>query len=111
MRKSLFSLIVVLSICGAAVAAQTGVFEAPSYRLPGEFDRDAFGAEQQRLLTRLVAEQVEEGLATPGTIKLTEQEMLIAGEVLKEIQRRLTFLVDVGLNYLTLDRESGTLSG
>ncbi len=76
MRKSLFSLIVVLSICGAAVAAQTGVFEAPSYRLPGEFDRDAFGAEQQRLLTRLVAEQVEEGLATPVTIKLTEQEML-----------------------------------
>ena len=75
MRKSLFSLVIVLSICGAAIAAQTGVFEAPSYRLPGEFDRAAYEAEQQRLLTWLVAEQVEQGLATPVSIKLTEQEM------------------------------------
>ena len=75
MRKSLFSLFVVLSICGAAVAAQTVVFEAPSYQLPGEFDRAAYEAEQQRLLTWLVAEQVEQGLATPVSIKLTDQEM------------------------------------
>jgi len=44
-------------------------------------------------------------------LKLTEQQMNIAGEVLKEIKRRLKFLVEVGLDYLTLDRESGTLSG
>ena len=44
-------------------------------------------------------------------LKLSEQESQIAGEVLKEITRRLRFLADVGLNYLTLDRESGTLSG
>jgi excinuclease ABC subunit A len=44
-------------------------------------------------------------------LKLTEQESKIAGEVLKEIRERLRFLADVGLDYLTLDRESGSLSG
>ncbi len=44
-------------------------------------------------------------------LKLSDQQMNIAGEVLKEIRRRLRFLVEVGLDYLTLDRESGTLSG
>ncbi|NCC64354.1 MAG: excinuclease ABC subunit UvrA, partial [Spirochaetia bacterium] len=42
---------------------------------------------------------------------LTEQQQLIAHQVLKEIRSRLTFLRDVGLNYLTLDRSSATLSG
>jgi len=42
---------------------------------------------------------------------LTQQEMHIAGEVLKEIRRRLRFMAEVGLDYLTLDRESGSLSG
>ncbi|MFC1452335.1 excinuclease ABC subunit UvrA, partial [Verrucomicrobiota bacterium] len=42
---------------------------------------------------------------------LSEQEEHIAGEVLREVRRRLGFMVEVGLDYLTLDRESGTLSG
>jgi excinuclease ABC subunit A len=42
---------------------------------------------------------------------LTDQQRHIAGEVLKEIRRRLQFMVAVGLDYLTLDRESGGLSG
>lgn len=42
---------------------------------------------------------------------LTEREMLIARQVLKEIKERLTFLVNVGLDYLTLSRAAGTLSG
>ncbi len=46
-----------------------------------------------------------------GQLALTDHEQRIAGEVLKEIRRRLQFLVDVGLDYLTLDRESSTLSG
>ncbi len=45
----------------------------------------------------------------PG--KLTEQENKIVGEIIKEIRKRLKFLVDVGLDYVTLDRESSTLSG
>ncbi len=44
-------------------------------------------------------------------LRLTAQEEKIAREVLKEIRQRLSFLINVGLDYLTLDRESGTLSG
>ena len=44
-------------------------------------------------------------------LKLTEFELKIAAEVIKEIRARLGFLQNVGLGYLTLDRESGTLSG
>jgi len=43
--------------------------------------------------------------------KLTKKQNEIAGRILKEIRDRLTFLVDVGLEYLTLARSSGTLSG
>ena len=42
---------------------------------------------------------------------LTGSRAMIAGEVLKEIRARLTFLLDVGLDYLTLHRGAGTLSG
>lgn len=45
------------------------------------------------------------------TVELSKQEALIAKEVIKEIRQRLQFMIDVGLDYLTLDRESGTLSG
>lgn len=44
-------------------------------------------------------------------LELTERELFIAKEVLKEIKERLKFLVDVGLDYLSMERSSGTLSG
>ena len=46
-----------------------------------------------------------------ATLKLTENEQYIARDVLKEIKERLEFLMNVGLNYLTLNRLSSTLSG
>jgi excinuclease ABC subunit A len=46
-----------------------------------------------------------------ATLKLSEFQQKIAAEVIKEIRARLGFLKNVGLGYLTLDRESGTLSG
>lgn len=42
---------------------------------------------------------------------LSERETIISGPILKEIQARLRFMIDVGLGYLTLSRSSGTLSG
>src|SRR2546425_5088044 len=44
-------------------------------------------------------------------LQLTEKEAAVAEKVLREIRRRLAFLSDVGLDYLTLDRLSSTLSG
>ncbi len=45
------------------------------------------------------------------TVKLTDKEQEIARRILKEIRERLSFLVNVGLDYLSLDRTAGTLSG
>lgn len=42
---------------------------------------------------------------------LDEREAIIARQIIKEIKERLTFLIDVGLEYLTLDRQAGSLSG
>jgi excinuclease ABC subunit A len=46
-----------------------------------------------------------------GSLKFTERELMIAQRILKEIRERLGFLVNVGLDYLTLDRAAATLSG
>ncbi len=45
------------------------------------------------------------------SLEFTETEMIIARQILKEINSRLQFLIDVGLEYLTLARSAGTLSG
>jgi excinuclease ABC subunit A len=54
---------------------------------------------------------VLEALDFFASLKLSEQKKTIARQILKEIRARLGFLKDVGLEYLTLDRPSGTLSG
>lgn len=46
-----------------------------------------------------------------STLRLNKRQEIIAGAVLKEINARLKFLLDVGLEYLTLSRSAGTLSG
>ena len=46
-----------------------------------------------------------------GNLKLEKEKALIAEQILKEINARLGFMVDVGLGYLTLNRRSGTLAG
>jgi excinuclease ABC subunit A len=45
------------------------------------------------------------------TLELSDRDMQIAGRILKEVNARLGFLLDVGLDYLTLDRASATLAG
>ena len=54
---------------------------------------------------------VDEALAFLDTFQLSETQMMIADQILKEIRSRLGFLRSVGLQYLTLSRQAGTLSG
>ncbi|USK69927.1 excinuclease ABC subunit UvrA [Peribacillus asahii] len=54
---------------------------------------------------------IEESLEFFEHLQLTEKEAAIAKLILREIQERLTFLANVGLDYLTLSRAAGTLSG
>ena len=54
---------------------------------------------------------VTEALEFINSLELTQREQLIAAPILKEIKSRLGFLQSVGLEYLTLSRSSGTLSG
>ena len=59
-------------------------------------------------LTALSIERLQEFL---NQLELTKQQMLIGGQILKEIRARIQFLMDVGLDYLTLARATGSLSG
>ena len=64
-----------------------------------------------RTIDRVASLTVREAQSFFGSLQLSAKEQTIAEKVLKEIQRRLSFLSDVGLDYLTLDRLSSTLSG
>ncbi len=46
-----------------------------------------------------------------NSLKLTKKEAMIADQIMKELNQRLQFLMDVGLEYLTLSRSAGSLSG
>lgn len=46
-----------------------------------------------------------------NSLKLTKKEQMIADQIMKELNKRLQFLIDVGLDYLTLSRSAGSLSG
>jgi len=59
----------------------------------------------------LTRKPIRDEIAFLDQMQLSEREHLIAERMLKEIRARLQFLVDVGLDYLTLDRPSGTLAG
>src|SRR6185369_14973239 len=64
-----------------------------------------------RTIDKVSALTVREAHTFFSTLQLSVKEEAIAEKVLKEIRRRLSFLSDVGLDYLTLDRLSSTLSG
>jgi excinuclease ABC subunit A len=64
-----------------------------------------------RTIDRVSALTVRAAQGFFGNLQLSPKEAAIADKVLKEIRRRLSFLSDVGLDYLTLDRLSSTLSG
>ncbi len=60
---------------------------------------------------QFVSMSVRNELDFIDSIELTEKEKMIADQIIKEIRSRLNFLCSVGLDYLTLSRSSGTLSG
>ncbi|ASW55946.1 excinuclease ABC subunit UvrA [Plantactinospora sp. KBS50] len=64
-----------------------------------------------RSIAEVCALSVGECAELLAAMTLTDRQKLIAERVLKEINARLRFLVDVGLDYLSLDRPAGTLSG
>jgi excinuclease ABC subunit A len=64
-----------------------------------------------RSIAEVVRQTIKEAAVFFDGLSLTEREATIARRVLKEIRERLGFLMNVGLDYLTLDRPAGTLSG
>jgi excinuclease ABC subunit A len=62
-------------------------------------------------ISELTALSIKQAKAFFFKLKLSKRERQIARQILKEINQRLGFLIDVGLDYLTLDRATGTLSG
>ena len=64
-----------------------------------------------RSIVEVMAMTVKQGVAFFDALALPASDAAAVAEVLKEIRRRLKFLHDVGLDYLSLDRESSTLSG
>ncbi len=77
-------------------------------RLRPEAVAVTLGGKNIHYLTTLSIEKAQEFFKK---LKLDKEKSLIAAQVLKEIKARLKFMVDVGLEYLTLDRRSGTLAG
>ena len=70
------------------------------------------GANERKLgIQQLCHLTIRDGKSFLEQLQLTPQQRQITTEVLREILARLSFLDEVGLNYLNLDRESGTLSG
>lgn len=66
---------------------------------------------QNQNIAYVTSLSIGEALLFFDTLEITEKEQAIAHMILKEINNRLGFLVNVGLNYLTMSRAAGTLSG
>ncbi|MGT2715187.1 excinuclease ABC subunit UvrA [Streptococcus respiraculi] len=81
------------------------------YRLNDQALSVRVGGEQGLHIGELSELSVADHLAVLSQLQLSANEVTIATPIVKEIKDRLTFLNNVGLNYLTLSRSAGTLSG
>ncbi len=64
-----------------------------------------------RNIDELCSLSIAKGAEAVGSLELSERDRMIAERVLREIRARMQFLLDVGLDYLTLNRSAGTLAG
>ena len=86
--------------------------EALSYRFGGKNIAELASMDISELREWIVELEENRGYGgTPAPSRLTPQQYAIAQEILKEIRTRLDFLLDVGLDYLSLNRQSASLSG
>ena len=86
--------------------------EALSYRFGGKNIAELAAMDISELREWIVELEENRGDGgTPAPSRLTPQQYAIAQEILKEIRTRLDFLLDVGLDYLSLNRQSASLSG
>ncbi len=81
------------------------------YRLNDQALSVRVGGEQGPHIGEISDLSIADHLELVSQLTLSENEAIIARPILKEIKDRLTFLNNVGLNYLTLSRSAGTLSG
>lgn len=82
--------------------------DCKGHRLKRESLAVTVGERNINELTRMPVDEIKDFFEN---IKLSDRDKLIAHQILKEINARIGFLVDVGLDYLTLSRAAGTLSG
>ena len=86
--------------------------EALSYRFGGKNIAELASMDISELREWIVELEENRGYGgTPAPSRITPQQYAIAQEILKEIRTRLDFLLDVGLDYLSLNRQSASLSG
>src|SRR2546429_2315213 len=69
------------------------------------------GTVADRNIAEVSALSISASIGFFDKLELTEREQLIARQILKEIRERLQFMIDVGLDYLTIERPANTLSG
>ena len=78
----------------------------------GRLKREALAVKINNVnISELTTRSIKDALSFFEDLHLTERELTISQQILKEIKTRLRFLMDVGLDYLTLDRSAGTISG
>src|SRR5690625_7897020 len=88
--------------------AETDCPACEAYRL----NREALSVYiQDKHISQLTDLSITEAITFFNGLELTEKDQQIASMILKEINDRLYFLQNVGLNYLTMSRSAGTLSG
>jgi excinuclease ABC subunit A len=78
---------------------------------PASAEATAGRQDRELNINQFSQQTVDNALQFIGSLDLSEQQQTVVTDVVREIRSRLQFLVNVGLGYLTLNRESGTLSG